>query len=151
MTLKFPLPAPELRPNGRAFYMQKGKATRKAREAAFFAVLSALGVQNLPAFLSFKDLKKLGLSGQRDQRFYHRLSSLLLPSTPPRFRSYTLVYRFRSRACIWDDDNAIASTKAHRDGIAHALRIDDKHLRLHALPALLVDPKHPGLTITLVP
>lgn len=151
MTLTFPLPAKELRPNGRAFHMQKGKATRKAREAAFFAVLSALGVQNLPTFLAFKDLKKLGLTGQRDQRFYQRLSSLLLPGEPPRFRSYTIVYRFKSRAHVWDDDNAIASTKAHRDGIAHALRIDDKNLRLHALPALLVDPQRPGLEITLVP
>ena len=48
-----------------------------------------------------------------------------------------------------DFDNAIGAAKAYRDGIAHALRIDDRTILLAALPLLLTDPTAPRLQIHL--
>jgi crossover junction endodeoxyribonuclease RusA len=68
----------------------------------------------------------------------------------PQIRSYTLLFYFpdlRHR----DDDNAGASFKAYRDGIADALRIDDHRLTMSASPQMLADPKNPRLEVYLHP
>ena len=151
MTLTLPIPALALRPNGRAHPMAKASATKKARELAFFATLRALGAKSVPTRILLADARKLGLpTGSRGADYYHTLSRILFRADPPAFTSYTLTYYFKTRR-HWDDDNAIASPKAYRDGIAHALRIDDRHLTLAALPIRLTDSANPHLLITLHP
>ena len=118
---------------------------------AFFTTLIALGTKSVPSRISLADTRKLGLpTGTRNHIFYHKLSAILHPAPAPSFTRYTLTYHFSS-ARHWDDDNAIASPKAYRDGIAHALRIDDRLLTLATLPARLTDSKNPRLIITLLP
>ena len=149
MTLTLPIPALALRPNGRAHPMKKSSAVRKARELAFFATLTAFGAKAVPTRITFSDAQKLGLpTGTRTHQFYHRLSNLLLPGPFPPITSYTLTYHFKTKR-HWDDDNAIGAAKAYRDGIAHALRIDDRTILLAALPLLLTDPTAPRLQIHL--
>ena len=132
--------------------MKKSSAVRKARELAYFATLTALGAKSVPTRITFADAKKLGLpTGTRNHLFYHKLSTLLLPGPFGPFApitSYTLTYHFKTNR-HWDDDNAIGAAKAYRDGIAHALRIDDRTLTLAALPLLLTDPANPRLQIHL--
>ena len=41
-----------------------------------------------------------------------------------------------------DDDNLVASFKSGRDGLADALKIDDRNFRIH--PRLMRDQTHPG-------
>lgn len=48
-----------------------------------------------------------------------------------------------------DDDNANASTKAYRDGVADALRIDDYALPMLAVSTFSIDRANPRLEITL--
>lgn len=48
-----------------------------------------------------------------------------------------------------DDDNALASTKAYRDGIADAMGIDDHSLKLGAVPVMSLDRKNPRIEITI--
>jgi len=48
-----------------------------------------------------------------------------------------------------DDDNADASTKAYRDGIADALHIDDFKMPKVALSVFAIDRENPRLEITL--
>lgn len=68
----------------------------------------------------------------------------------PAFTGYTLIFHFKD-ARNRDDDNATASCKAYRDGIADALKVDDNTLRLSAPPVMAVDRKNPRLEITLIP
>lgn len=76
------------------------------------------------------------------------IDQLAQPSAPDQpFYSYTLAF-FYSQNRNRDDDNAAASCKAYRDGIADALRIDDSTLHLRAT-TLAVDKKNPRLEITL--
>lgn len=83
------------------------------------------------------------------------LTTLFPAGTLPAFTGYTLTFHYpdlRRR----DDDNASASTKAYRDGIAEALGIDDHTLRLHphsstAVIGMLLDRENPRLEITLIP
>ena len=68
----------------------------------------------------------------------------------PPFSRYTLTFHHatnRSR----DDDNAAASCKAYRDGIAEGLGVDDNTLRLTGETRLLIDRENPRLEITLIP
>jgi hypothetical protein len=61
---------------------------------------------------------------------------------------YTAAFFFPSR--LWDDDNALASLKPYRDGIADAFSIDDRTLRLAALPSMAIEKANPRVEITLV-
>ena len=67
----------------------------------------------------------------------------------PVFAGYRLTFYHGVRRNR-DDDNASASCKAYRDGIAQALGVDDSTLRQVGPPALVVDRKRPRLEITLV-
>ena len=49
-----------------------------------------------------------------------------------------------------DDDNAQASCKAYRDGIADALGVDDHTLRLAQIPTFAIDRENPRVEITLI-
>lgn len=70
-----------------------------------------------------------------------------MPSVPA-FRSYTLAF-YWPNAIRRDDDNAAASCKAYRDGIADALQMDDHGLTMAATPAMHIDRTNPRLEITL--
>lgn len=76
--------------------------------------------------------------------------SALQGDTPPRVSRYRLRYCHGVRR-LRDDDNAIAMTKAYRDGIADALGIDDNALRIDGPPELHIDPANPRLEIQLLP
>jgi hypothetical protein len=68
----------------------------------------------------------------------------------PVVTGYSLAFHYPD-ARRRDDDNAQASTKAYRDGIADALGIDDNTLRMSAVPTFAVDRTNPRLEITLIP
>lgn len=70
--------------------------------------------------------------------------------TPPTFTHYALTFYYPTK-CLRDDDNALASCKAYRDGIADALRIDDHRLSLCRAPLILADPANPRLEFHLEP
>jgi len=61
---------------------------------------------------------------------------------------YTLHFSFPT-ALRRDDDNAAASFKSYRDGIADALGIDDHSLKMSASPEMLVNRTDPHLTVNL--
>lgn len=65
------------------------------------------------------------------------------------FSGYTLAFFYKD-ARRRDDDNAQASCKAYRDGIADALGVDDNTLRLAALPTFSIDRANPRVEITLI-
>lgn len=71
-------------------------------------------------------------------------------SAPPAVSGYSLAFFYPDRRHR-DDDNAQASTKAYRDGIADALGIDDHAIRLASVPTFATDPANPRLEITLHP
>lgn len=151
MTITLPLPAKELSPNSRTHPIKKSTITRAARQLAFFMTLAALGVRNCPARILLKDRRTFGIDHKKPLKNsdYHRVSSLLFPADIPPPKTFTLKFYFptnRNR----DDDNAAASCKAYRDGIADALRIDDHNLSLATTPELLLDPVRPRLEITLL-
>lgn len=79
-----------------------------------------------------------------------RLLTLAAGVTPAAYlyRLYSLQFYFPD-ARRRDDDNAAASCKAYRDGIADALLIDDHALSMAAAPQMLIDRQNPRLEITL--
>lgn len=70
--------------------------------------------------------------------------------TEPDFTGYSLAFYFPTSA-FRDDDNADASIKAYRDGIAQALRMNDRHMRKCRLSSYAKDAKLPRVEITLWP
>lgn len=78
-----------------------------------------------------------------DGEFYLRLSGRF-----PDYTGYHLAFYWPD-ARRRDDDNAMASTKAYRDGIADALGIDDHALRMSGVPTFVIDRDNPRLEITL--
>ena len=69
-----------------------------------------------------------------------------------RAHDLAVAYEATLRAAIRrDDDNAAASCKAYRDGIADGLRMDDHGLTQATTPIMLVDKANPRLEITLLP
>lgn len=68
----------------------------------------------------------------------------------PTFAGYSLSFHWPT-AAYRDDDNADASCKAYRDGIASALAIDDRHLRKLSLSSHHKDKTNPRLEILLHP
>jgi hypothetical protein len=67
----------------------------------------------------------------------------------PEFAGYALAFYFPTKVRR-DDDNAAASCKAYRDGIADALKMDDHRLPMVAGPIMGHDPANPRLEITLI-
>jgi hypothetical protein len=72
----------------------------------------------------------------------------LLGGTLPTLVGYSLAHYFPTSA-FRDDDNADAACKAYRDGIAHALDIDDRTLRKVKLSTFDKDAAAPRVEITL--
>lgn len=64
------------------------------------------------------------------------------------FSGYTLAFFYPDKRRR-DDDNAQASCKAYRDGIADALGVDDNTLRLLEIPTFAIDRENPRVEITL--
>lgn len=124
MTITLPIPDPRIGPNAargqsRRAAMGKARLVKRHRLRAKLAALELLGQQ------------------------YHA------PGLPiPTFTGYSLAHYFKSSA-FRDDDNADAACKAYRDGIADALRIDDRTLRKVRLSTLAKDPVNPRVEITL--
>jgi crossover junction endodeoxyribonuclease RusA len=150
MTITLPLPDKALSPNARIHAIKKSTITRSARQLAFFTALKALGVPTVPTRILMGDRPKLGITHKKPltSADYRKLSALLLPTQPPAFTSYSLTFHYKENRNR-DDDNAAASCKAYRDGIADALRIDDSTLRLAKDPTLLIDRQLPRLEITM--
>lgn len=151
MTLTFPLPSRDLRPNARANRWDRAALVRRAREAAFFAMLKAMGCPAVPERILFSDVKRLNLGERRDAGFYQKFSAYLHPAAPPVFAGYELAFYFARPQEVWDDDNAVGAAKSARDGIADALRINDKQFPLLGLPLRAVDRKNPRMEIHLIP
>lgn len=155
MTLTLPIPHKALFPNdGHGHYLAVSRQRKLHRQLAFFATLRALGVRNTPSRILLKDRRIFGIShkGKLTNADYRKISTLLLPTTPPAFSTYSLTFRFptnRNR----DDDNYSTACKSYRDGIADALRMDDHGLRISGSPSLLHDStlSTPFLTFTLHP
>lgn len=80
---------------------------------------------------------------------YEKIASEGLKGTLT-FTGYTLAFFYPDKRRR-DDDNAQASIKSARDGIADALGVDDNTLRLAALPTFSIDRKNPRVEITLIP
>jgi hypothetical protein len=76
-----------------------------------------------------------------------RTLAAMAPEQPFQPIGYTAAFFFPSR--LWDDDNALASLKPYRDGIADAFRMDDRALRLLAIPTMVVARNEPRVEITL--
>jgi crossover junction endodeoxyribonuclease RusA len=68
----------------------------------------------------------------------------------PPFTRYTLTFHHATQRNR-DDDNAAASCKAYRDGIAEGLCVDDSTLRQTGETRILIDRENPRLEITLIP
>lgn len=66
----------------------------------------------------------------------------------PAIIGYSLHFYFPT-AARRDDDNAAASFKSYRDGIADALRIDDHRLSMNSSPEMNVDKFNPRLEVKL--
>lgn len=102
------------------------------------------------ARLSWRGKAKL----TKAHRLRAKLAALALLAASPGPASVPTRY---SLAFYWpdrrrrDDDNAAASCKAYRDGIADALAIDDSGLRMSGSPQMDHDPRNPRLEITLLP
>lgn len=83
--------------------------------------------------------RKAALRKSRAVREHKTLARLMMKDAlvvlgveKPLFSGYSLAFYFRT-AAFRDDDNADASCKAYRDGIAAALGIDDRGFRKLAL------------------
>lgn len=75
------------------------------------------------------------------------LAALEGQAAPP-IVSYSLHFYFKT-AARRDDDNAAASFKSYRDGIADALRIDDHGITMRNSPEMNVDKLKPRLVVKL--
>jgi len=126
LTLVLPLPHPRLSPNGSHGHW-RGKAQHKQehRDRAHFRTREAIGARaSGPVRRSAREL--------------------------PVFTGYKLDF-FWPNLIPRDDDNAAASCKAYRDGIADALHMDDNRLPMAGTPTFHLDRENPRLEITLLP
>jgi hypothetical protein len=155
MTITLPIPHKVLFPNGgHGHHLAVSRQRKLHRQLAFFSALRVLGVRNTPTRILLRDRRIFGIShkGKLTNADYRKISTLLLPASPPTFSTYSLTFHFptnRNR----DDDNYSAACKSYRDGIADALRMDDHGLRISGAPSLLHDSTltTPFLTFTLHP
>jgi crossover junction endodeoxyribonuclease RusA len=121
MTITLPIPDKKLWPNNTVGTMGQRMAKSTAtRKARHHAYLA-----------TYEEIRKGRLSGM------------------PSMKGYTLAFFYKD-ARRRDDDNAQASCKAYRDGIADALGVDDNTLRLAALPTFSIDRENPRVEITLI-
>jgi hypothetical protein len=150
ITLRLALPARELSPNVQIHGARKAQFTRHSRQNAFFATLKALGVPSVPSRILLKDRPFLGIThkGPLKSTDYIKLSKLLFPGTPPPITGYTLHFHFPTKR-LQDDDNAAAMFKSSRDGIADALQIDDRNLRILTGPEMSYASTDPHLEVRL--
>lgn len=92
--------------------------------------------------------RKKGKETQTARMIARAATAKALAPLPRDFRFEVLGYRL---VFMWpdrrrrDDDNAAASCKAYRDGVADALGIDDSGLRMKEVPVMAVDREDPGL------
>ena len=100
------------------------------------------------ARLSWKGRSRLTRHARR-VAYLHALAAIA-SNGRPKFTRYRLRFYFPDRRRR-DDDNASASCKAYRDGIADALQIDDHSLRQSAAPEMLHDATNPRLEFILLP
>lgn len=77
-------------------------------------------------------------------------SALASVERRPVYAGYSMEFFFRTKA-FRDDDNADASCKAYRDGIASALGVDDRTLRKLLLSTYQKDAALPRVEITVWP
>lgn len=119
MTISLPIPNAKLWPNTRVHWRERSRLVKIARLTACYEVAE----------------------------FWKReVAEMRIPSV--RFTGYTLAF-FYPDARRRDDDNAQASCKAYRDGIADALGVDDSTLRLLEIPSFQIDRANPRVEITL--
>ena len=102
LTIVLPWPDKRLSPNARTHWAAKAKVTRDARYNAKYLTLNAIGVAG--TFPAPRPDAKLNVS-------------------------FTFHPKDKRRR---DIDNLISATKAHRDGIADALNVNDSMFRLTA-------------------
>jgi hypothetical protein len=122
LTLTLPLPARAVSPNARRGE-SKGAAIRKSRAVKVHRFIAATILRN---FINTH------------------------PHPLPPFTGYRLAFYFKT-AAFRDDDNADASVKPYRDGLADVLQIDDRGLRKLALSTHAKDAQNPRLELTLIP
>jgi hypothetical protein len=120
MVLFLPLPDQAISPNARRGE-SKWAAMRKARLVKLHRERARLAVTSLMALHGLDSLEAVG---------------------------YSLAFYFKT-AAYRDDDNADAACKAYRDGIADALRMDDRNLRKIALSTHAKDKDCPRVEISL--
>lgn len=99
--IELPFPAKILWPNGRGNHFAKHREFKKHRQWAHDATLAALTWRHLPNSINRP------------------------PPNRERRVAWSVTFYPKTRHAI-DDDNARGSLKAYQDGIALALRIDDK-------------------------
>ena len=122
LTLYLPVPARACSPNARRGE-SRGAAIRKSKIIKAHRLLARLAMAK----------------------------AILLEGLPAdvRFTGYCLDFFFRT-AAFRDDDNADASIKAYRDGIASALRMNDRDLRKCRLSTYQKDAECSRVEITLM-
>jgi crossover junction endodeoxyribonuclease RusA len=103
LTIELGWPSPRLSPNARGSHWPRTHAAKLAREEAFYATRAAMGAQLGPT------VTKLDHDG-------HSAVILRQIAHPPDKRDR-------------DRDGVDSRLKAHRDGIADATGINDKHFR----------------------
>lgn len=121
--LCLPVPAGECGPNARRGE-SRGAAIRKSKIVKFHRLLARVSMANVLAGGEVP----VGCA----------------------YAGYSLAFHFRT-AAFRDDDNADASVKAYRDGIATALGMDDRGLRKTVLSTYQKDAACPRVEITLYP
>lgn len=93
---------------------------------------------------------------EHKQRAFYIARDVLYPdgtSSPlwnAEWAGYSLAFFFKT-AAFRDDDNADASCKSYRDGIAKAIGIDDKGFKKLKLSTHAKDAKNPRVEITIYP
>ena len=118
ITLCLPLPARSVSPNAQTGN-SKIAAIRKSRATKMHKLLAKLELGN--ALLRFR-------------------------IDTPSFIGYSLAFFFRTSA-YRDDDNADASFKAYRDGLADALGVNDRNLKKLALSTHAKDATCPRVEV----
>lgn len=119
LTICLPMPSWRISPNG-----QRGQS-----KSAAIAKSRLIKKHRYHAFLALK-------------------SALAANVSQPVFHGYSLAFFFKT-AAYRDDDNADASCKAYRDGMADALGVDDRTLRKCRLSTHAKDAACPRVEITL--
>ena len=150
LTLRLALPARELSPNVQIHGAKKAGFVRYSRQSAFFTTLRALGVPSVPSHVLLKDRPWLGVThkGPLTSKDYLKIASLLFKGRAPAVTGYTLHFHFPTKR-LQDDDNASSMFKSSRDGIADALGMDDKNLRMITGPEMSYSSSDPHLEVRL--